>query len=469
MDVETLRCAVASPETTCCRQRGGDSGGGMMNDWREETHKEFLSVEDGRGSVKDDVDSGGGPPVNAEWKSAKLDQLGFVGRGKSRHRPRNADVLYGGPYPFFQTGDIKAANFYLTEYSQTYSEEGLKQSKLWKPGTLCITIAANIAESAILGIEGCFPDSVVGFVADPDKADVRFIKYYMEILKLQMQSVSRGTTQDNLSVDKLLTFDFRVPPLPVQRRIAGILSAYDELIENSQRRIRILEEMARAFYREWFVCFRFPGHENHPLVPSSLGDIPQGWDVKRVPECVDINPRVVVPREGEKPFVPMGCLSNDSMLISNIESREGNSGAKFQNGDTLFARITPCLENGKTGFVQFLPDAKAVGFGSTEFIVLRSRTLTPQFVYLLARSDEFRGVAIKSMSGASGRQRVQEKCFADFQIVQPPLALLNLFSAIVMPSFRNIYKLHLQIQNLRLTRDLLLPRLLSGQVNPKEN
>jgi type I restriction enzyme S subunit len=250
----------------------------------------------------------------------------------------------------------------------------------------------------------------------------------------------------------------------VQRRIAGILSAYDELMENSQRRIRILEAMARALYREWFVHFRFPGHAKHPRIASPLGDIPQGWEVKRVPECVHVNPRVVVPRDGEKPFVPMGCLFNDSMLITEIECRDGNSGAKFQNGDTLFARITPCLENGKTGFVQFLPDANSVACGSTEFIVLRSRTLTPEFVYCLARSDEFRGVAIKSMSGATGRQRVQEQCFDDFQIAQPPRALLDQFSAIVGPSFRLIYKLHLQIQNLRRTRDLLLPRLLSGRV-----
>jgi type I restriction enzyme S subunit len=153
------------------------------------------------------------------------------------------------------------------------------------------------------------------------------------------------------------------------------------------------------------------------------------------------------------------------MLISDIESRTGNSGAKFQNGDTLFARITPCLENGKTSFVQFLPDADAVAFGSTEFIVLRSHTLTPEFVYCLARSDEFRGVAIKSMSGATGRQRVQEQCFDDLQIAQPPRALLDEFSAIVAPSFRLVYGLHLQIQNLRRTRDLLLPRLLSGQID----
>ncbi|MCI0732087.1 MAG: hypothetical protein L0332_35930 [Chloroflexi bacterium] len=96
-----------------------------------------------------------------------MNELGFVGRGKSKHRPRNEPSLYGGPYPLFQTGDIKAANLYLQDYNQTYNEKGLAQSKLWEPGTLCITIAANIAETAILGIRACFPDSVVGFIADP--------------------------------------------------------------------------------------------------------------------------------------------------------------------------------------------------------------------------------------------------------------------------------------------------------------
>lgn len=151
------------------------------------------------------------------------------------------------------------------------------------------------------------------------------------------------------------------------------------------------------------------------------------------------------------------------MLITDVEARAGNSGAKFQNGDTLFARITPCLENGKTGFVQFLTSADSVAFGSTEFIVLRSRTLTPEFVYLLARTDAFRDVAIKSMTGASGRQRVQERCFDDFAIAQPPRALLQRFSPLVEPSFRLVWTLHEQVQTLRRTRDLLLPRLLSGQ------
>lgn len=273
-----------------------------------------------------------------------------------------------------------------------------------------------------------------------------------------------GATIKHLPGEKLAIVEIDVPPLPLQRRITSILSPYDELTERSQRRICVLEAMAQSLFREWFVNFKAPGCGETKPVKSSLGPIPHGWEVKTVPECIFVNPHTVVPREGEKPFVPMTSLSAKSMLITDIESRCGNSGAKFRNGDTLFARITPCLENGKTGFVQFLTDNQPVAFGSTEFIVLRGRTVTPEFVYCLARSDEFRRHAIKSMTGATGRQRVQDACFAQFKIPEPPRELLDRFSAIVSPSFRLIQTLHLQIQNLRRTRDLLLPRLLSGLV-----
>ena len=301
------------------------------------------------------------------------------------------------------------------------------------------------------------------YVQDFKGNDPKFIALLLSTLSFGSQNAAGAVPGVNRN--HLHAMEVCVPPLPIQHRIAGILSAYDDLIENSQRRIKILEEMARRLYREWFVHFRFPGHEGCRFMESPLGEIPEGWEVKLLPDCVAMNPRVQVPREGIKPFVPMGCLSNDSMLISNIESREGNSGSKFQNGDTLFARITPCLENGKTGYVQFLSGSDSVAFGSTEFIVLRSRSLTPELVYLLARSDEFRSVAIKSMSGATGRQRVQEKCFDDYLVIQPSPILLDAFSSVVRPGFDLIYKLHLEIQNLRRTRDLLLPRLLSGQID----
>ena len=257
----------------------------------------------------------------------------------------------------------------------------------------------------------------------------------------------------------------RVPPLPTQRKVAAVLSAYDDLIENNIRRIEILEEMARAIYQEWFVNFQFLGHEKVRMVDSLLGPIPERWEVKKASEAIWINPRIRIPKEGEKPYVPMGGLSNNSMLIGEVEHRSGNSGSKFRNGDTLFARITPSLENGKTGYVQFLPHDDTVAFGSTEFIVLRSRTLGPEYVYLMARSDDFRDNAIKSMTGASGRQRVQEACFEKFLFAHPHPTMLEIFSETVSPLFHNIQFLAEKNTNLRRTRDLLLPRLISGEVD----
>jgi type I restriction enzyme S subunit len=223
--------------------------------------------------------------------------------------------------------------------------------------------------------------------------------------------------------------------------------------------------MARAIYHEWFVKFRFHGHEKVKMINSSLSQIPDGWEVKRARDAIEINPRTKVPKDGEKSFVPMGSLSTDSMHIARVELRAGNSGSKFKNGDTLFARITPCLENGKTGYVQFLPTIDDVGFGSTEFIVLRSKTLCPQFVYLMSRTDEFRGNAIKSMTGASGRQRVQVECFDKYLFPHPDHKTLSAFSDVMNPLFCQINVLAKKNVVLHNTRDLLLPRFVSGDIS----
>jgi type I restriction enzyme S subunit len=419
--------------------------------------------------------------ATAEWKSAKLDELGFVGRGKSRHRPRNAAFLYGGRYPFFQTGDIKAANFHLTEYTQTYSEAGLAQGKLWKPGTLCITIAANIAESAILGIEGCFPDSVVGFVADPDKADVGFIKYYMDILKLQMQSVSRGTTQDNLSLDKLLTFDFRVPPLPVQRRIAGILSAYDDLMENSHRRIRILEAMARALYREWFVHFRFPGHEKPnsspsgrgrgegaKLVASLLGDIPQGWEVKKLSAVAEVNRAQINAHNApdELHYIDISSVSPgqiDSITTYAFADAPGRARRIVQHGDVLWSCVRP---NRRSHAQVMHPEPNTIA--STGFAVLTATKVPFTFLYFATTMDDFVAYLTNNATGAA-YPAVTAATFERADLLIPPAPLLKQFGDATIPMAEQIHTLQRQIQNLRRTRDLLLPRLLSGRVNLRGN
>lgn len=305
------------------------------------------------------------------------------------------------------------------------------------------------------------------FRARKDISDPAYVFYLAqsEIIRgpaeKSMAGASGRQRADIASVEDL---QVPAPDLPTQRRIASILSAYDDLIENNTRRITLLEEMARRIYEEWFVHFRFPGHEQVKMVESELGLIPEGWKATAASDAITINPKVRVPKEGLKPFLPMGSLAEQSMLISNIEERAGNSGSKFQNGDTLFARITPCLENGKTGFVQFLPSNDAVAFGSTEFIVLRSRTLCAEYVYALARSEAFRANAIKSMSGATGRQRVREACFDNFLLAQPDSGTLKRFSGIAQPMFRMIQTLAKKNANLRTTRDLLLPKLISGEL-----
>ncbi|MCJ7678112.1 MAG: restriction endonuclease subunit S [Anaerolineales bacterium] len=410
----------------------------------------------------------------ADWKPAKLDELGFVGRGKSRHRPRNAAFLYGGRYPFFQTGDIKAANFYLTDYSQTYSDEGLAQSKLWKPGTLCITIAANIAESAILGIEGCFPDSVVGFVADPYKADVRFIKYYMEILKLQMQNVSHGATQDNLSVDKLLSFDFLVPPLPIQKHIAGILSAYDELIENSQRRIKILEAMARALYREWFVHFRFPGHEDHPRVASPLGEIPRGW------EAATLGVHLAALEAGKRPKggirdVEDGVPSIGAENINGI-GRHDFAGEKLiprgffqemRKGVVRNRDVAIYKDGAYIGKSSYFRD----GFPHSECCVnehvflLRANgvRLTQNALYLWLQ-EPATVQTIRSKNANAAQPGINQQTVGSLELILPDEKTAAHFDRLVESQLAGIINHAKKIQNLRVTRDLLLPRLLSGQV-----
>lgn len=154
------------------------------------------------------------------WEAKGLDELGYVSRGRSRHRPRDAAHLYGGPHPFVQTGDVKHAGLYLTEYIQTYSEDGLAQSRMWPAGTLCITIAANIADTAILGFDACFPDSVIGFIPDDKKADARFIKYLFDaLLQRKYKQFAQGAAQDNLSQSKLLSLKFPIPGISEQKQM----------------------------------------------------------------------------------------------------------------------------------------------------------------------------------------------------------------------------------------------------------
>jgi type I restriction enzyme S subunit len=266
-----------------------------------------------------------------------------------------------------------------------------------------------------------------------------------------IKPITTGVNVPHISGQQILDFEFTRPPLQVQRRIAGILSAYDELIENSQRRIKILESMARALYREWFVHFRFPGHEAIPRVSSPLGEIPQGWEVKTVEEIVKRIP--VGKKYDQKTVSPTG--------------------------------VVPVFDQGKTGIIGYHDDQP--GVDATEnapVIVFANHTCYQRLIH-------FPFSAIQNVLPFVPHPSVARNIywlhwvtnglvvfndykghwpeFAAKPLVVPPPEVCKKFGDFVAPISRQILKLERAIDNFRRTRDLLLPRLLSGQVNLAEN
>jgi type I restriction enzyme S subunit len=222
-----------------------------------------------------------------------------------------------------------------------------------------------------------------------------------------------------------------------------------------------LEEAAQRLYKEWFVDLRFPGHEDVTVVDG----VPEGWKRCSLNDVITFNPKVALDKSRIKQFVPMSALSTSSMVLNSFEytTTLSNSGSKFQNGDTLLARITPCLENGKTAFV-FGIDSDEGAVGSTEYIVMRSKELNPYMVYILARTDDFRQYAVNSMSGSDGRQRVQVDKLMAYPFLRPTARLIEMFAKLADPIFTQIYTKNEQNIELQKARDLLLPKLMSGEL-----
>lgn len=382
-----------------------------------------------------------------KWELKSLDELGFIGRGKSRHRPRNASHLYGGIYPFIQTGDIKAANFRIKEFSQTYSEDGLMQSKLWKEGTLCITIAANIADTAILGIDACFPDSVIGFVPDNSKSDVRFIKYFFDIFQARMKSISTGAAQDNLSLEKLLTFKVPTPPLSTQRKIASILSAYDDLIENNLKRIKLLEEKAFLSYKGIL--------RSEKLEKVKLNEVTQVLKRGISPKYVEDDGIVVFNQKcirnhivsfGDARLTGLDKKISEERLLQKYDTLVNSTGA-----GTL-GRIAMNIQDEITSTVD-----------SHITIVRANGKATPIF---LAQSLLAQESIIENMGEGSTNQTElsPRKLGEEIKISIPMRNVMIEFENQSIPNFNLIWNLQKQNTKLREARDILLPRLMSGEI-----
>ena len=217
------------------------------------------------------------PELPKGWLWTTLPQIGELNRGKSRHRPRNAPLLYGGQYPLVQTGDIRHANGLIRHYNLTYSEEGLKQSRLWTASTLCITIAANIADTAILGFDACFPDSIVGFLPEYGQCNIYFVEFFLRTAKADLERYAPATAQKNINLAILKDLAIPFPPLAEQNVIAQEIDRHLSVADEVEKTITV--ELKRAEQlRQSILKKAFSGE----LVPQDPNDEPASVLLERI-------------------------------------------------------------------------------------------------------------------------------------------------------------------------------------------
>ena len=258
-----------------------------------------------------------------------------------------------------------------------------------------------------------------------------------------------------------------LPSLPIQRRIASILSAYDDLIENSQRRIKILESMARALYREWFVHFRFPGHENHPRVASALGEIPEGWEVKAVANSFEISGGGTPSRKDERYwesgtiqwFSPSDLTGAGTMFMDDSGDHITDLGLAESSARLFPARSVMLTSRATIGAIAINTQQACTNQGFITCLPSERVPLYFLFHWVTENVPTFQRMA----SGATFKE-ISRGVFKTIDFLQPPARVVLQFESTVAPLAEQVLSLQRQIQNLRRTRDLLLPRLLSGQI-----
>lgn len=389
--------------------------------------------------------------MTAEWRTGKLGELVAFKTGKL---DSNAAVP-NGDYPFF-----------------TCSQETLR-TNTFSFDTECVLLAGNNANGIyplkyFHGKFDAYQRTYVVKPRDPNVLTTKFLYYSLRPKLSELRSFSTGAATKFLTLTILNQTAIEVPPFSVQQRIAGILSAYDELMDNSQRRIRILNAMARALYREWFVHFRFPGHEKLPRVASPLGDIPQGWEVKTVADSFEISGGGTPSRKEPSYwdggtiqwFAPSALTAAGTMFMHDSPERITELGLA-ESSARLFPAFSVMLTSRATiGAIAINTHDACTNQG---FITCLPNDRVPLyflFHWLTENVPKFERLA----SGATFKE-ISRGVFKTIEFLHPSAPLVRRFEAQAEPMAKQILALQRQIQNLRRTRDLLIPKLLSGEIN----
>ena len=390
------------------------------------------------------------------WEITSLSELGTFSRGKSKHRPRNdAKLFEGGTYPLVQTGDVKAANLYITKNDSYYNDFGLKQSKLWPAGTLCITIAANIAETAILSYPMCFPDSIVGFNANPEKSSELFVYYFFEYIKKEIQKSASGSIQDNINIDYLSKMRIKVPEKKYQDKIVELLSSIDKKILLNNQINQELEAMAKTLYDYWFVQFDFPDQNGKPYKssggkmvyhPELKREIPEGWGVESVGNLLDKVTKAEKIENNSIEFIgKIPVIDQSQKYISGFTNNE-NGLIQPQKGHVIFGD--------HTRVVKYINFDYARGADGTQVLISNNENISNVLLYHMIEDFD-----LSNYGYARHFKFLKEKI-----VIVPDKEVSSKFEIQANVIYEKIKNNIFENQELTQLRDWLLPMLMNGQV-----
>ena len=365
------------------------------------------------------------------------------------------DFVGDQPMKRVEVTDNETSRFGLQDGDLLFARRSLIESGAGK----CV-IARNMKEVTV------FESSLIRARLDVEKAIPSFYFYYFRSPqgRSKIESIITGAAQKGIRSSDLADIEIDYPPLDVQRRIASILSAYDDLIENNTRRIEILEEMARRLYEEWFVHFRFPGHEKVKFKESELGEIPEGWEVQGLGSVAQVNPESIKPKAApdEVHYIDIASVSpgridkTETMLFSDAPGRARRI---VKSGDVLWSCVRP---NRRSCAMVVEPKKDTVA--STGFAVLRAESISKHYLYQCVLADQFVSYLVNRATGAA-YPAVKASDFKEEKIIVPQGDLLSKFDEAVAPMRSLIHRLERKNANLRAQRDLLLPKLVSGEID----
>jgi type I restriction enzyme, S subunit len=391
----------------------------------------------------------------------------FINGDRSANYPKGDDYVATG-IPFISASDLGDGqiNYASARQISENAYQRLRSGKIQSDDVL-FCLRGSIGKIAYIKVHqaGAIASSLV-IIRATERIDPRYLFFGLSSQAGQQAAagLNNGAAQPNLSVSELQKIEMPLPAMRIQRRIAGILSAYDDLIENSQRRIKILEEMARRLYREWFVHFRFPGHETCRFVDSPLGEVPEGWEVKRLADIAVVNRSTINTRKppDRLRYIDIASVSPgqiDSVTDYLFSKAPGRARRVVSHGDVLWSCVRP---NRRSHALVLSPEPNTIA--STGFAVLSATAVPFTFLYQALTTDEFVAYLANNATGAA-YPAVTAPIFEAANLLCPQAGLLQHFGELTVPIAEEVHVMQQQIRNLRRTRDLLLPRLLSGQIN----